>query len=93
MPQFGKVWLSIGENADYSHSDASSAPYLSTAARQQSAPMDNYFAATHWSQANDVALATEQFTSCDQHDGGTACHQDVDNIYHQPDQTGASWKV
>jgi hypothetical protein len=93
VPQFSHVFLIIGENADYSHINASSAPYLSTVVRPQSAWLDNYYAATHWSQANYVALATGQFTSCEQHDGGTACHQNVDNIYHQLDQAGSSWKV
>ena len=43
----------------------------------------NYYAATHWSQANYVALMSGQFNHCQQQDGGIACHQDVDNLYHQ----------
>ena len=93
VPAFGHVFLIIGENTDYSHLDATNAPYLMTTLRPQSAWFDNYYAATHWSQANYVALASGQFTSCEQHDGGIACHQDVDNIYHRLDSARRSWKV
>jgi hypothetical protein len=61
--------------------------------RPHSAWLTNYYAATHWSQANYVALATRQFTGCEQKDGGIACHQNVDNAFHQLDQAGLSWKV
>lgn len=93
VPSFGHVFLIIGENTDYSHLDTTNAPYLMTTLRPQSAWFDNYYAATHWSQANYVALATGQFTSCEQHDGGVACHQDVDNIYHRLDTAHRTWKV
>jgi hypothetical protein len=93
VPAFGHVFLIIGENTDYTHLDATNAPYLLTKVRPQSAWFANYYAATHWSQANYVALVTGQFTSCEQHDGGIACHQNVDNLYHRMDTAGLSWKV
>jgi Phosphoesterase family len=93
VPRFGHVFLIIGENTDYSHLDATNAPYLATNLRPRSAWFDNYFSATHWSQANYVALVTGQFTSCEQKDGGIACHQNVDNLYHRMDTAGLSWKV
>jgi hypothetical protein len=40
-----------------------------------------------------VALVTGQFTACEQHDGGIACHQNIGNLYHQLDVAGLSWKV
>jgi hypothetical protein len=55
--------------------------------------MSNYYAATHWSQANYVALMSGQFNHCQQQDGGIACHQDVDNLYHQLDLAGIGWKT
>ncbi len=88
VPRFGHVFVIIGENTDYQHVTTTNAPYLTTTMRPSSAWLDNYYAATHWSQANYVALTTGQFTSCEQHDGGTACHQNVDNLYHQLDQHG-----
>jgi hypothetical protein len=55
--------------------------------------MTNYYAATHWSQANYVALVSGQFNRCQQQDGGIACHQDVDNLFHQLDLAGIGWKT
>jgi phosphatidylinositol-3-phosphatase len=93
VPRFGHVFVIVGENTDYSHLDAKNAPYLMETLRPQSAWLENYYAATHWSQANYVALVTGQFTRCEQQDGGAACHQDVDNLYHQLDSTRQTWKV
>jgi hypothetical protein len=93
VPGFGHVFLIIGENTTYSHLKASNAPYLLGTIRPRAAWLNNYYAATHWSQANYVALVTGQFTKCEQQDGGSACHQNIDNLYHQLDLAGLSWKV
>jgi phosphatidylinositol-3-phosphatase len=93
VPAFGHVFLIIGENTTYSHLTATNAPYLLGTIKPRAAWLTNYYAATHWSQANYVALATGQFTRCEQQDGGIACHQNVDNVYHQLDQAGLTWKV
>jgi len=93
VPAFGHVFLIIGENTTYSHLTTSNAPYLLGTIRPGAAWLTNYFAATHWSQANYVALTTGQFTRCEQQDGGIACHQNVDNLFHQIDLAGLSWKV
>jgi hypothetical protein len=93
VPEFGHVFLLIGENTDYSHLNSTNAPYLMSSVRPNSAWLSNYLAATHWSQANYVALVTGQFTECEQHDGGIGCHQNIDNLYHQLDTSGLSWKV
>jgi hypothetical protein len=93
VPHLGHVFLIIGENTDYQHLTATNAPYLETVVRPRSAWMENYYAATHWSQANYVALMTGQFTRCEQQDGGISCHQNIDNLYHQLDGLRMSWKV
>jgi hypothetical protein len=93
VPRFGHVFVIIGENTDYQHVTATNAPYLMTAIRPSSAWFDSYHAATHWSQANYVALTSGQFTRCEQQDGGYACRDDVDNLFHQLDGAGMSWKV
>jgi hypothetical protein len=93
VPHFGHVFLIIGENTDYDHVDVTNAPYLIGTLRPRSAWMDSYYAATHWSEANYVAMVTGQFTSCEQQDGGISCHQDVDNLYHQLDLARSTWKV
>ena len=93
VPRFGHVFVIIGENTDYQHLTATNAPYLMTAIRPSSAWFTNYYAATHWSQANYVALTSGQFTPCEQKDLGYACRDDVDNLFHQLDQARMSWKV
>ena len=93
VPRFGHVFVIIGENTDYQHVTPTNAPYLMTTIRPTSAWFDNYYAATHWSQANYVALTSGQFTRCEQQDGGYACRDDVDNLFHQLDGAGMSWKV
>lgn len=93
VPRFGHVFVIIGENTDYQHLTATNAPYLMTKVRPASAWFTNYYAATHWSQANYVALTSGQFTPCEQKDLGYACRDDVDNLFHQLDGAGMSWKV
>jgi hypothetical protein len=93
VPRFGHVFVIVGENTDYQHLDSTNAPYLMTTLRPASAWFENYYAATHWSQANYVALTSGQFTKCEQADGGYACRDDVDNLFHQLDGAGMSWKV
>src|SRR5947199_3925946 len=83
VPRFGHVFLIIGENTTYSHLKESNAPYLLDTIRPNAAWLTNYFATTHWSQANYVALVTGQFTRCEQQDGGIDCHQNIDNLFHQ----------
>jgi hypothetical protein len=93
VPAFGHVFLIIGENTTYSHLTATNAPFLMGTIRAHAAWLTDYYAATHWSQANYVALVTGQFTRCEQQDGGIACHQNTGNLYHQMDAAGQTWKV
>jgi hypothetical protein len=93
VPSFGHVFLVIGENTDYSHLTTTNAPYLVSTLRPRAGWFSSYYAATHWSEANYVALVTGQFTRCEQQDGGIACHQNIDNLYHQLDAIGRTWKV
>jgi hypothetical protein len=93
VPRFGHVFVIIGENTDYQHLTTTNAPYLTTAVRPSSAWFENYYAATHWSQANYVALTSGRFTACEQADKGYACRDSVDNVFHQLDGAGMSWKV
>src|SRR5690242_17317539 len=93
VPQFGHVFVLIGENTDYQHPDATDSPYLMGNLRPRSAWFSNYYAATHWSQANYVALTSGQFTPCEQKDLGYACRDDVDNVFHQLGGSSRSWHV
>jgi phosphatidylinositol-3-phosphatase len=91
VPRFGHVFLIIGENTTYSHLTTTNAPYLMSTLRPRSAWLSNFYATTHWSQANYVALTSGQFTKCEQQDYGVACHQNVDNLFHQIDLTDQTW--
>jgi len=93
VPHFGNVFLIIGENTTYSHLTPTNAPYLMGTIRPQSAWLTQYYGTTHWSQANYVALTSGQFTKCQQQDYGAVCHQNVENIFHQIDVTGGTWKT
>jgi hypothetical protein len=85
VPKFGHVFLIVGENTTYDHLTSVNTPYLMETIRPRSAWFGEYYGATHWSQANYVALVSGQFTGCEQDDYGIACHQDVDNLFHQMD--------
>jgi len=91
VPAFGHVFVIIGENTTYSHLKMTNAPYLLGTIRPHAAWLTQYYATTHWSQANYVAVTSGQFTRCEQQDYGIKCHQNVDNIFHQVDVAGKTW--
>ena len=88
VPQFGNVFVIIGENYNYSQVTMNNSPYLVGKIKPQSAWLTNYWATTHYSESNYVAMTSGQFTSCEQADGSIAsCHQDVPNLFNQLDRT------
>lgn len=93
VPRFGHVFLIIGENTTYDHLNSTNAPYLMGTIRPKAAWLTQYYAATHWSQANYVALISGQFTKCEQQDYGVLCHQNVENLFHQLDLANLTWKT
>src|SRR5262249_18443064 len=93
VPRFNHVFLIIGENTTYDHLNSTNAPYLMNTIRPNAAWLAQYYATTHWSQANYVALISGQFTKCEQQDYGILCHQNVENLFHQLDVAGLTWKT
>jgi hypothetical protein len=91
VPRFGHVFLIIGKNTTYDHLNSTNAPYLMGTIRPKATWLTQYYAATHWSQANYVALVSGQFTSCEQKDYGALCHQNVENLFHQLDLAHLRW--
>src|SRR5436309_6281778 len=86
VPQFGNVFVIIGENTEITQLTKTNAPFLLGMIKPESAWLTNYFATTHYSEANYVAMTSGQFTPCEQHDGSIAsCHQDVPNLFNQLD--------
>ena len=87
------VYLIIGENTELGQVNKSDAPYLTGTLKPQSAWLTNYFALTHFSEANYVGMMSGQFTRCQQFDGSAAsCHQDVPNLFSQLDELSVSWQ-
>jgi phosphatidylinositol-3-phosphatase len=92
VPVFGHVFVIMGENTELGQINATNSPYLIGMIKPESAWLTNYFALTHFSEANYVGMTAGQFTSCQQFDGSVAsCHWDVDNLFHQLDVAGVSW--
>src|SRR5262249_5288789 len=93
VPRLGHVFLIIGENTTYSHLKITNAPYLMGTVRKHAAWLTNYYGATHWSQANYVAVVTGHFTSGEKRVWGGACPKTVKSLYPQRDVAGLSGKV
>jgi hypothetical protein len=88
VPQFGNVFVIIGENTEFSALTKNNAPYLLGTIQPESAWLTNYWATTHYSESNYVAMTSGQFTACEQADGSIAsCHQNVPNLFNQLDNT------
>jgi phosphatidylinositol-3-phosphatase len=87
------VYLIIGENAELVQVNKTDAPYLMGTLKRQSAWLTNYFALTHFSEANYVGMMSGQFTHCQQFDYSAAsCHQDVPNLFSQLDGLNVTWQ-
>src|SRR5438034_841785 len=92
VPALGHVFVIIGENTQLSQLNTNNSPYLLGTLKPQSAWLTNYWATTHYSESNYVALTSGQFTACEQADGTTAsCHQNVDNLFQQMATAGTSF--
>src|SRR6266571_190533 len=93
VPSFGHVFVIIGENTELGQINSSNSPYIINTLMPASAWLTQYFALTHFSEANYVGMMSGQFTSCQQFDGSAAsCHQNVDNLFHQLDVAHVSWQ-
>ncbi len=93
VPAFGHVYLIIGENTELGQINKTNAPFIMGTLKPNAAWLTDYFALTHFSEANYVGMTSGQFTACEQFDGSAAsCHQDVDNLFHQLDVAGVSWQ-
>ena len=52
VPEFGNVFVIIGENTEYSALTKNNAPYLLGTIKPESAWLTNYWATTHYSESN-----------------------------------------
>jgi hypothetical protein len=90
VPRFEHAFLIIGENTTYDHLNPTNAPCVTSKIKPNAAWLSRFYAATHWSQANYVALISGQLTRCEQQDGGS---QNEDNLFHQLGKAGLTWKT
>jgi phosphatidylinositol-3-phosphatase len=92
VPSFGHVFLIVGENTSLSELNRNSAPYQVGWVKQHSAWLTDYWAISHYSTSNYIAMTSGQFLHCHQLDEKPAtCNQDVNNLFHQLDVAGVSW--
>src|SRR3954453_8357904 len=93
VPKFNHVFVIIGENTEIGQVNKTNAPYLMNQVKPAAAWLTNYFAVTHFSEANYAAMTSGQFTHCEQFDGAIAsCHQDVENLFQQLDSANVPWQ-
>lgn len=84
VPGLNHVFLIIGENTQLSQLNKNNSPYFLGTLAPQSAVLTNYWATTHYSESNYVAMTAGDFTDCMQKDGkASACHVNWDNLFHQ----------
>ncbi len=93
VPSFGHVFVIIGENTELGQINKTDAPFLLGTVKPGAAWLTDYFAVTHFSEANYAAMTSGQFTRCEQFDGSIAsCHQDVENLFRQLDGALIPWQ-
>jgi hypothetical protein len=93
VPQFGHVFVIIGENTKLNQVTEAHMPYLAGTFMPEAAWLTGYRATGHASTGNYIAMTSGQFTRCEQQDNPPSeCHQGVDNVFHQLDVAGLSWQ-
>jgi phosphatidylinositol-3-phosphatase len=102
VPALGHVFVIAGENTSLSQITSQHAPYLSSVLKPQAAWLTRYFALTDGSLGDYVGMMSGQFITCEKHNdfsftngdvpGQHACHQRVDNLFHQLDMRRISWQ-
>ena len=92
MPQFGHVFIVMGENTGYSSAyNSSNMPYLTSLANQYGlATM--YWADTHPSIGNDLNMASGVIPTNDDGQTPSSMPLSIDNIAHEVEQAGKTWK-
>jgi hypothetical protein len=102
IPAFGHVFLIVGENASFSEITPRHAPYITGTLRPSGAWLTRYSGLADGSLANYAAMVSGQFVRCENNNdfsftngdvpGQHACHQNVDNLFHQLDGRRISWQ-
>lgn len=80
VPQFGHVFVIVGENKSLSQLNSANAPYIMGTLKPHSAWFTGYNAVTAGSAADYVALTSGQFDSCET---TGPCTQSVPSVFSQ----------
>ena len=92
MPQFGHVFIVIGENSAYSSTyNSSNMPYLTSLANQYGLAT-KYWADTHPSIGNYEAFTAGQIFTNDDGQTPSSMPLSSDNIAFEVEQAGKTWK-
>src|SRR5215213_8920001 len=92
VPAFSNVFVIVGENTEITQVNAKSMPYFTQEFRPEAAWLTDYWATTHFSTANYIAMTSGQYTPCEQFDyKPSRCHQDVPNLFSQLTDAQISW--
>src|SRR6476661_9142362 len=102
VPGFGHVFLIVGENTSFRQVSPRNAPYLTGTVIPNGAWLTNYHGLSDGSLADYAAMVSGQFVRCERNNdfsftngdvpGQRACHQHVNNLFHQLDTRGVSWQ-
>jgi phosphatidylinositol-3-phosphatase len=102
VPAFGHVFLIVGENTAFKQVTPRNAPYLTGTVIPHGAWLTNYRGLTDGSLGDYAAMVSGQFVRCERDNdfsftngdvpGQHACHQSVNNLFHQLDARGISWQ-
>src|SRR5690348_3332256 len=102
VPGFGHVFLIVGENTSFRQVSARNAPFLTSTVIPQGAWLTNYHGLTDGSLGDYAAMVSGQFVRCERNNdysftngdvpGQVACHQSVNNLFHQLDGRGIPWQ-
>jgi phosphatidylinositol-3-phosphatase len=92
VPTLGHVFVIVGENTELIQINRHSMPYLTGTFKPHAAWLTNYWAISHFSTSDYIAMTSGQYTPCEQFDYPPArCHQDVPNLFNQLTDAGVSW--
>ena len=86
VPAFGHVFVIVGENTSLSDLNKNNAPFQLGTVMPNSAWLTNYWAASHYSTSNYIAMTSGQYIPCEQADAAPdVCNQSVPNLFNQLD--------
>ncbi len=102
IPSFGHVFLIVGENTSIKQVTPKHAPYITGTLIPHGAWLTHYSGLTDGSLGDYAAMVSGQFVRCERNNdfsftsgdvpGQVACHQNVNNLFHQLDSRSVSWQ-